>query len=142
MDIIDRILFEAKQVGILYHFTSFGRLLSILDNNVLKCGNYGFISFTRDKHFYKKQVGVNNECCLVINGNKLSNNYKILPYNNSVDVTRDEDTESEERIKIKEIKNINEYILGIFIDDQEIDLDEKTIFINKLKSYGFKIGTY
>ena len=80
-------LFEAKQVGILYHWTTLRSLTNILENDEmisreLKClrnhtedttewGNY--ISFSRNKtlNYHKKSV------LIIFDGNKLSNKYKL-----------------------------------------------------------------
>ena len=73
---------EAKQVGILYHYTSLDNIFGILQQNRLGMQKGGFVSFTRDKHFEKHpRVEVHTECRLVINGDKLSNRYKIEPHN-------------------------------------------------------------
>ena len=82
------ILKEAKQAGILYHYTMLDRLKNIIISNTLEAStpedtgsthkDYSgpAISFTRTK--YKPQSIVTNEsdAALVIDGNKLSNNYK------------------------------------------------------------------
>jgi hypothetical protein len=87
---------ESKQVGDLYHWTSFAGVYMILEENYLKGANrtvrndartinradeHG-VSFTRDKTFYKDHSKYYPmEACIVIDGNKLSNNYKLFPYN-------------------------------------------------------------
>jgi hypothetical protein len=87
---------EAKQIGLLYHWTSFAGVYMILEQNYLKGANrtirndvktinradeYG-VSFTRDKTFYKDNSKFYPmEVCIVIDGDKLSNNYKLFPYN-------------------------------------------------------------
>ena len=68
-------LYEAKQVGILYHYTENWLLEQIIDSNMLE----GPVSFTRSKD--KETVfWIGAECSLVVDGDKLSNNYKIRPY--------------------------------------------------------------
>ena len=90
MNIVDKILLESKQVGILYHYTSLSNLISIINDNCLKSSHSetfmpNSISFTRNKNytdFNSKFTGISNNLCrLVIDGNKLSNNYKIIPKN-------------------------------------------------------------
>jgi len=67
---------EAKQVGILYHFTEISQLPKILNLN--KIGFNRGVSFTRDKYFMKHQrIGIGiKDACLVIDGDKLSHRYK------------------------------------------------------------------
>jgi hypothetical protein len=78
---------EAKQRGLLYHFTDFKHLESIIKEGVLKSNyekqsNLNVISLTRDKNFWKEATYLYTvlEACLVLDGNKISNNYKISPF--------------------------------------------------------------
>jgi hypothetical protein len=151
------ILKEAKQVGPLYHWTSFDSLIKILKSNELKAnitGDYNSIdfrtksnsstsikphvSFTRSKgktsgndHIYTLP------CALEIDGDKLSNNYKIFPYSMTdnpkikagqyIDPNEEEDTyqaEYEERIN-SDIKNLNNYIKAIILDKKVLELELK-----------------
>ncbi len=82
-------LIEGKQVGIIYHFTNKKGLDGILKSNSIKCseetykGNdLYFVSFTRNKNFHKKGMSfdVKIEYRISIDGNKLSNKYKIKPF--------------------------------------------------------------
>ena len=141
---------EGKQVGTLYHFTSKEGLKSILKSNSLKAhreyyrGDYiNFISFTRNKNFHKKSESFNVKLDyrITLDGDKLSNNWKISPFayipgwdykdNWEYDWLDDESEETvrnflngtgeydeqEERIVFKDeggqIKNIKNYILKI-----------------------------
>ena len=85
------------------------------------------ISFTRTK--YKPQSIVTNEsdAALVIDGNKLSNNYKLIPFQDS----EVPDDEMEERIYNKNVTNLNKYIIKVILyeSDSEIEalLKEKNI---------------
>lgn len=88
------ILSEAKQVGTLYHYTDIVSLLKILDSN--KLGDYNKkgeldISLTRDKNFHHRTYIIPTEACLVLDGNKLSNNYKITPYDYFGDLEQNPD---------------------------------------------------
>lgn len=118
------ILNEMKQVGILYHYTNIINLLSILTTNKLISKNVPYISFTRDKLFHKNtryNIG-GMECRLVIDGNKLSNNYKIKPYSyHFYDLPDVKNDESEEKIDTNVIKNIDKYIIDIelFFNENE-----------------------
>ena len=115
---------EGKQVGLLYHVTSPQRLEKILSSNTLKGSLLDFyggkdfigISTTRNKNFLYNQ----NQIQIVLDGDKISNNYKIMPYDywgRSYDLpknpqARDED---EEVIKVGRdgLKDIKKYIVKI-----------------------------
>ena len=80
---------ESKQVGTLYHYTSAAGLKSILQSNRIKAseeyylGNdLYYISFTRNKNFYNKgsNFEVKTEYRITLDGDKLSNRYKITPF--------------------------------------------------------------
>jgi hypothetical protein len=83
------ILTEAKQVGILYHYTSVVGLKGILDSDELyvsselyKGQELYYVAFTRNKNFHRKGAnwGVKADYRITIDGNKLSNKYKIQPF--------------------------------------------------------------
>ena len=107
---------EAKQVGILYHFTNIENLLGILKSNKI-IGSSGereiYISFTRNKNFnLSGHYGITGTSVRIsINGDKLSNNYKIKPYFYK-EFNRDE---MEERVITTSIKNISNYIIEIML---------------------------
>jgi hypothetical protein len=112
---------EAKEVGILYHFTSLLNIVSIVEMNELKAKVEGYVSFTRDKNFYKtkREIGSSVEASIIIDGNKLSETYKITPYNYLIVPSHYARGEEEERIK-GNIIGINKYILGANI----VNMDE------------------
>ena len=149
---------EGKQVGTLYHYTSAAGLKSILQSNRINTseeyylGNdLYYISFTRNKNFYNKgsKFGVKTEYRIALDGDKLSNRYKITPFayrpgwnyednweydwleNEPESVVRDffnntgDYDEQEERISFKDpeggIDNIKNYILAV---DKVEDLKE------------------
>ena len=91
------ILKEAKQVGIIYHYTTFEAGLKILQSNQLKSSDADdstnakpvfAISFTRDKQFHNNHnvgfdvgsFGQKPQVRFTVEGDKLSNQYKIGPY--------------------------------------------------------------
>ena len=91
------IISEAKQVGIIYHYTTFEAGLKILQSNQLKSGEAAdstiakpvfAISFTRDKRFHDNHVvgfdessfGNTPQLRFTIDGNKLSNRFSVQPY--------------------------------------------------------------
>lgn len=124
-----RNLIEGKQVGILYHYTSIPRLLSILKDNKLKITSSGrpYVSFTRDKNFHKSSrfgLGGNMDVRLVVDGNKLSQKYKITPYQyhfQDYDFKQDE----AEEIVDKNIENIKSYLIQIDCFINEADFNNK-----------------
>ena len=80
---------ESKQVGPLYHYTSADGLKGILSSNRINASeeNYlgnelYYISFTRNKNFHNKgqKFGVKTEYRITLDGDKLSNRYKISPF--------------------------------------------------------------
>lgn len=149
---------EGKQVGLLYHYTSADGLKGILSSNRINAseeyylGNdLYYISFTRNKNFHNKgyKFGVKTEYRITLDGNKLSNRYKIIPFaykpgwnyednweynwleDEHENVVRDffnntgDYDEQEERISFKSpkdgIDNIKDYILTV---DKVEDLQE------------------
>lgn len=96
-DIKEEQLDESKQVGTIYHYTTFEAGLKILQSNQLKSGEAAdstkqtpifAISFTRYKRFHNNHnvgfdvssFGQRPEVRFTVDGDKLSNNYKIQPY--------------------------------------------------------------
>ena len=88
---------ESKQVGTIYHYTTFNSGLKILQSNQLKSSDAAdstnakpvfAISFTRDKRFHNNHVvgfeessfGNTPQLRLTLDGNKLSNRFKVQPY--------------------------------------------------------------
>ena len=141
---------EGKQVGTLYHYTSADGLKGILQSNSIRAskeyylGNdIYFVSFTRNKNFHKKgsAFDVKMDYRITLDGDKLSNKYKIKPFayipgwnykdnweyewldDEPESVVRDflqgtgDYDEQEERISFKKpggsITNIKDYILKV-----------------------------
>ena len=80
---------EGKQVGMLYHYTSKDGLKSILETNRINVSEEHylgkelyFISFTRNKNFHKKEMKwqVKTDYRITLDGDKLSDKYKIKPF--------------------------------------------------------------
>jgi len=172
---------EAKQLGKLYHFTTFNGLEGILDSNEfegstakvdkddldfksfkmdiekLKSKDINvlyFFSTTRDKLLYLKDPKIEGSVVrIVLDGNKLSNKYKISPYYFYHDEMIDEPNpkydqdESEERIMLgtkKYIPNANDYIKEIHIILDKIEDNQDYILrISKLvEKYSNKIQCF
>jgi len=100
---IRKVLSEGKQVGTLYHFTSIKNLHSILKDGYLKPNYENQISTTRNKNvdltpFFMDYNKKTNVARLKLNGDKISQRYKIKPY------LYDEDEEPEDRSPAYTIK--------------------------------------
>jgi hypothetical protein len=123
------ILKEAKQVGMLYHYTENWLLEKIISDNTLEAP----ISFTRHQNDWVRDF-TGGEAIIVIDGNKLSNNYKIRPYQDRGHIHTNPETgkreyeheyvndEFEERVD-KNITNLNKYIIKIIFLTPDIKLE-------------------
>ena len=78
-EIVLNCLLEAKQVGILYHTTTSSGLASILKSNKIWTNWIQGVSFTRDKNYWYGDYPAQ----LVLDGDKLSENQKVYPFNYS-----------------------------------------------------------
>jgi len=113
------ILKEAKQVGTLYHSTSGDNLISILKSNSLKTGMPSpytneiptAIFFTRNKNYRP------GEYTIEVDGDKLSNNYKIRPYDSIGNRG-----EAEEYIN-KTIENLSKYLINIYANVEAVQFE-------------------
>ena len=126
---------EGPQFGVLYHYTEY--LLDILNNNTLR----GPISLTRSRDSFVK-VWKGNIPILVLDKDKLRNNYKIRLYQDYDDEGRTAD-EMEEIID-RDVTNLNKYIVKVILPkpnkEYEDALKEKGIpyEIDKLLNEGKK----
>jgi hypothetical protein len=141
LDILKEIT-EGKQVGTLYHFTLLKNLFNIIKDNTLKASittdfidkklKLTCISLTRTLNKAQFAISQDSEALIILDGDKLSNNYKITPYHdpNQYYFSDEEYDEMEERI-CKDINNLNKYIIKIilFTPDPKIEslLKEKNI---------------
>jgi hypothetical protein len=88
---ISEILNESKQVGILYHYTSPENIENILKNGIRfsspqkEISNEYFISTTRKKQNWKHKT------LIVLDGNKISEKYKIVPIQASTYIDKPSD---------------------------------------------------
>jgi hypothetical protein len=136
--VFDKYIIAAKQVGILYHHTSYSKALSILSMDHIKAsygeGSEGFVSTTRNKNLLKQSTlglgGVG--AVFVLDGNKLSNNYKIVPWKYSAgpdaSAVGDEDEErimGTKRSNLARITNIKSYIIEIKLYETYFDKNKK-----------------
>jgi len=114
------IINENKQIGIIYHFTSIHSAINIIKSNKLVPSVFEkTLSFTRNSNFNKyTREGIDIiEVKFTIDGNKLSNKYKIKPFNFFSDAYNlaPEFDEDEERALIKEITNFRSYIKNVIV---------------------------
>ena len=133
---------ESKQVGTIYHVCNLDSLNHILKTNTIESSGkwynhlyHGdeFVSFTRDQYMIPNDglhylTSQNILFQIVVDGNKLSENYKIGPYNdmpfNGYDFPVDR--EKEEAVK-GPIKNASKYIKEIRFDFHNECVSDKTL---------------
>ena len=147
-----RFLKEAKQVGTLYHITNIEGMDIILNQDILKGKTQFGVSFTRNKNL-KSIIGQPPRSIfkLIIDGDKLSNSYKIVPR----DTTNRDGwvPDGYERVILHEyeeyvnkpINNISNYITGVIImvdslvrDKEYLDwelTDDSKFWLGKGKTY-------
>ena len=129
---------EGKQVGTLYHYTDIKSLYNIIKQNTLIPSiRDNTVSLTRSKNQDFTHAHTKNSI-IVLDGDKLSNNYKITPHHDMAwnnDVQDDRDTpidrfqrdffedEKEERIK-GPITNLNKYLLKVIINVDNKNKDD------------------
>lgn len=75
-EIVEKILNEAKNVGILYHVTNLAGLIGILKSDTIHSQRPGGISFSRDKNNWYDD----GNFAIIVDSTKLSNNHKLDPY--------------------------------------------------------------
>ncbi len=162
----ERLVNEGKQVGNLYHWTSFAGIYSILEQDYLKGGKplrddvktirgdvQNGVSFTRDKFFHGwKKRHYPMEACIVVNGDKLSHNYKLFPYNDFFagkdKPTKKEADEMETRTD-RSIEPFKKYIniIELYHNDGGASEKEQLDFIKWFAPYknvykGFNVNSY
>jgi hypothetical protein len=79
------ILLEGKQVGTIYHYTTVDGLQGILKDGYLKPSparqeQLSYVSFSRNKALGSTLGPSKTQVRISIDGDKLSNKYKLLPY--------------------------------------------------------------
>lgn len=154
-EVANAIFTEAKQVGRLYHSSPAQGIKDILDSNELvsfgPCfsGYSGGISLTRDKSLFYNSF-FNSGTALILDGDKLSENYRLKPYFYNSEGSRWPDTknETEEVLVNKRFKpidnkdprkdsvpNIKKYIIGIRVLDSFLNKEEVIELYNILKQH-------
>lgn len=138
-----KVLNEGKQVGILYHVVTIYGLAHNLENNRFDgtVGSNKTVSYTRCKDYIKySEYPVLAR--FVLDGDKMSNNYKFTPIDEFSDREGDYDTYPDECEETsKTVYNINKYIIKIEIFKEILngikldDYDNYKILINIIKDY-------
>lgn len=144
--IINEIIKEGKQVGIVYHFTTLNNAIMIVKSNHLKAYratkniNGRTLSTSRDKNFSKRrgdQLSISGaDIAFVLDGNKLSNTYQVRPYDDTYDATERE-YEPEDKLNFGDeqeeiwygkkiesdvgFKNFNKYVIKVIFTKRFID---------------------
>lgn len=114
-------LLEYKNLGSLYHIIDFEKLFYILNNNVISSYKFSNISFTRDK-MMNGYLGDSPTSIfkLEIDGDKISQNYKVNPFS-FISNTNIRFDEREEQVKTREIKNAFKYIKKIILIKKRVE---------------------
>ena len=140
-------LFEGKNIQNLYHILDINKLYFVLKNNEIKSLNFHYISTTRNK-MMNGYLGDNYSSIfkLELDGQKLSDNYKIKSYQDSGWVINSNDDrthfyheEWEEQIQTNKIKNAKKYIIKIILIKSRIEkMKDSSWFENHFSENGRK----
>ena len=148
-----RNLFSAKQVGILYHYTSFQAGVEIVEKDFMKAtdaDSYGtthkshsgwnpssqytkFVSFTRDRNFHRvgRLVG-GLSCRFVVDGDKLSERYRFSPY----DFFHTTSTSVWDIPEFRDRKKLSKELVECVWKDREISDEDEEIILLKSNQEG------
>lgn len=139
---LENAVLEAKQVGTLYHVCTLDAYLKYIEpyDQLVASGKYynwvyggnDFVSFTRDKYFVVSTKSVQRSKVLiqlVIDGDKLSERYKIGPYNDFAFGLKGEPVDDSSAVEYREkeevvrgpINNLSKYIKEIRVDVFDMD---------------------
>ena len=144
---VNNMLLEAKQVGLLYHSTTTDGLKAILTSNKMTSYQHRGIAFSSDKMEFFGEYPVE----LVVDGNKLSENYKVTrlqPDFYEVNVvgrgkkplylTGDEDRDDELYHQMTPdddphvVNNIKNYIVGFVVNKAYCETQEEVQELYKI----------
>jgi len=124
-------LLESKQVGILYHIMDYSSLLFNLTNDQIGGGSNHKLSFSRSKYYSEIPNHLPKNKVLsrfVLNGDKLSNRYKIKSVKD-LDIKTDE---YEEQI-IGIVKHLHTYLIKLQIYKEVLNAIDSYEELNKIK---------
>jgi len=143
-------LFEFKEVGPLYHFTTFDSLEGILEEDKMESSDVlKYISFTRNPLLGSAETFKRRNVRITFDGDEMSNKFHIEPF--MYDPSKDElfsvsfrepisytqlrkqyGEEREERITQSEIKGIKKYISSIeVIRGKDEDFEKRLVELEK-----------
>lgn len=146
----ENLLNEGKQVGILYHFTRANYAVNILEqNNMRPHAENGLlgVSMTRDKDFWDVlRSATGGPVRFKFDGNKISNNYKVIPFNAFQSSSRSQDVrhvESEELVIVKFGTNFKpiDYLIDITVNLDKIINDYIDFTANYENDFKAVLGT-
>ena len=138
LDILRENIAEGKQVGPIYHFTDYRNAIDVIkDGYVLKTltkrmygdNSQAFISFTRNKNLDSPTIS--REVRFAIDGDGLSNRYKIQPFADTAagyGRNRSLTDESEERVDANPIGgelNFSKYLKSVDVLSPKSNLKSK-----------------
>jgi len=124
--ILNKQLYEAKQVGNIYHFTNPVSIKSIIKSKELKLGTEKYVSFTRNPNLTNSGYfnSFDNVIRLTFDGDRMSNNIKIYPISD-----KNYRDESEEGV----LKKVSfKYLKQIDIKPNEIYTSDTLTFVSDL----------
>ncbi len=144
---------ESKQVGTLYHICTLDALVKfIIPNNELRASGkyynklldtYEAISFTRDSLFVVPTETVRNAGILFqfeIDGNKLSEKYKVKPYNGNGENPK---YREREEVVIGPITDFKSYVRKVRFDVKDLYsiIDDPQNIVSQLKQVYSYLGS-
>ena len=136
---------ESKQVGKLYHYTFLIHALQIVNDNVMKVGQlHESISFTRDQNFHKTSFIFKKEhrdVRIVFDGDKLSEKYKIRPYDYFGDL-KGKSSKNDQKVEFQAEEMIKENITDVKKYIISIDLPDPNHYDTILNTYGFEVNNF
>jgi hypothetical protein len=140
----NHLLKEGKQVGVIYHYTNVRSAIGIINSNSMYKHKETFnnskvehkgISFTRDKLFNINTRLIEKDpfVRMAFDGDKISNNFNVTPFNAFPNSTRDiepQKLESEIRVGVGDNQKFEpiKYLLNV-----TLDVDKAFNYIHNLK---------
>jgi hypothetical protein len=140
------LLLEGKQVGTLYHFTRLSSLFNmIIDDFNLETHqdyfsftrNYNIVDFKKYKNDFSLDWELFNDKRIVridIDGNKLSNYYKVQPFIDQNNNIKRVQGEWEEIVKYTKDLNVSRFILRIDIFQDQERFNKTLEYIKTIKN--------
>lgn len=108
--LILEVLQEAKQVGTLYHSTTYNNAINILKTNTLYSDRSFGISTNRNLDLFKKGFG---DVCFVLDGDKLSSKYKIFPFQFGQEDSQETIIQDKKASQFKSIEDYHDKLTGL-----------------------------